>query len=86
MNFKLTFSKLPWNELSVSEADSFASLLVDAMTRCQADGQYINFYIKLGVAEIQGPDFEERLMALRSALIFIRAIFVAFPKVVKICI
>ena len=82
-NFKPTFSKLPLNELSVCEAHSFSSLLVDTLQRCQADSQFINYYVKIAIAEVQGPDFSERIIALRSALIILRAIFVSFPKVVS---
>lgn len=81
--FKPTFAKLAWNELSVCEAQSFASLLSDTLARCQADGQYVNFYIKMGIAEVQGPDFKERINALRTALIILRTLFVSFPKVVR---
>lgn len=80
----MAFSKLPWNQLSVSEAQSFAGLLVDSLQRCQADNQLINYYVKMAVAEVQGPDFQERIVALRTALILLRAIFVSFPKSVSI--
>lgn len=62
------------------EAQSFSSLIVDTLLRCQADAHFINLYIKDAVTEIQCPDFEERIDALRSFLVFIRSIFVTFPK------
>lgn len=66
--------------MSVCEAQAMSSLIVDTLQRCQADTHLINLYIREAVAEIQGPNFEERIAALRSSLILVRSIFVIFPK------
>lgn len=78
--FRPTFVNIHWNELSVCEAQAISSLIVDTLLRCQADAHLINLYIKDAIDEIENPDFDERMDALRSSLILIRAIFVAFPK------
>jgi hypothetical protein len=83
MKFRPTFSNVRWNELSGCEAQALSLLIVDTLLRCQADTQLINNYIKQAVAEIQGPDFKTRAVALRSALILVKCIFKAFPKQVQ---
>ena len=83
MKFSPTFSNVHWNELSGCEAHALSTLIVDTLLRCQAGTQLINNYIKEAVAEIQGPDFKTRTVALRSSLILIRCIFKAFPKQVQ---
>lgn len=80
MKFRPAFANVRWNELSGCEAHALSTLIVDTLLRCQADAQLINNYIKEAVAEIQGPDFKGRTLALRSALILTRCIFKAFPK------
>lgn len=62
------------------EAQALSTLIVDVLSRCQADSQIINLYIRDAVAEIQGPDFKERTIALRSSIMLTRNIFKAFPK------
>lgn len=83
MKFRTAFSKVRWNELSGCVAHALSTLIVDTLLRCQADTQLINNYIKEAVAEIQGPDFKTRTVALRSSLTLVRCIFKAFPKQVQ---
>lgn len=78
--FKSTFSKVHWNELSVTEAQNLSALIVDAFKLCHADYQVINSILKTALAEIHAPSFHSRFMALRSSLILIQHLFLEFHK------
>ena len=78
--FRLTFSNIHWNELSLCEGQAISSLIVDALIRCEADAHLINLYMREAVSEIHTPDFDERMTALRSSLTLTRYIIEAFPK------
>lgn len=82
--FKKTFSKVHWNELSVSEAQNLSALIVDTLKFCQAENQMINSLLKEVLVELQSANLSTRFLALRSSLILLQYIFPEFPKQVNI--